>query len=102
MRLKQSSLCHYDPLAIVECEEDKAIEYLKLGEKLFNNSVAIQQYLRRIKKEYTPSGEVVDYIRDIDNAKILFENEDFNSSLERWKDIVEKYKYSKSIIQIAL
>lgn len=102
LRLKQSSLCHYDPLAIVECEEDKAIEYLKLGEKLFNNSVAIQQYLRRIKKEYTPSGEVVDYIRDIDNAKILFENEDFNSSLERWKDIVEKYKYSKSIIQIAL
>ena len=58
--------------------------------------------MRRIKKEYTPSGEVVDYIRDIDNAKILFENEDFNSSLERWKDIVEKYKYSKSIIQIAL
>ena len=56
LRLKQSSLCHYDPLAIVECEEDKAIEYLKLGRKLFNKSVAIQQYLRRIKKEY--SGKV--------------------------------------------
>lgn len=55
LRLKQSSLCHYDPLAIVECEEDKAIEYLKLGEKLFNNSVAIQQYLRRIKKNILPA-----------------------------------------------
>lgn len=62
LRLKQSSLCHYDPLAIAEREKNKALEYLKLGEKLFNNSITIRQYLRRIKKEDTPSGEVVDYI----------------------------------------
>lgn len=83
-------------------DEDKAIEYLKTGLNNIGNSVSIEQQIRRIKKQITPSGIIVDYIAKEDNARILFVNEEYEAAYLAWMEILEKNRHSNPICQTAI
>lgn len=102
LRLKTASIIVFDPLQILDCDYQEATNYLLNGKKAFGDLVILRHYNRRINHEETPEGEVPPYIRDVDNAKIYFENEQYSESKNRWLDILKLYKGSKPTTQTAI
>lgn len=62
--------------------------YLKTGLENVPNSVAVNYQLKRIRKEVSDDIHVVEYIRKTDNAKIVFEKENYHESLKLWNNIL--------------
>ena len=53
------------------------------------HSKALNYQHQRILKEVIEDTSIVSYIRDVDNAKILFENGKYEEALEKWKVILD-------------
>lgn len=102
LRLKKSSLIVYDPIMIADCNKQKSLFYLDTGFKMFGNLTILRQYRRRVMHEETPLGEVSSYIRDVDNAKILFEDGKYSDSMDKWLAILDHYIKSKPTAQTAI
>lgn len=94
----------FDPLfSSVINDKDSRLHYIDEGEKYIGgNSIVCEYQKGRIEKKINTALNIVSYIKDQDNAKISFNNEDYIKALEEWKDILEKYKECLPIAQTAI
>jgi hypothetical protein len=88
-RLRLQYIYWFDPIfANVFDDESDREEYLKIGLTKIPQSVVIDYQLKRVKKEVSEDTHVVDYIRNTDNAKIVFENGNYLEALNLWDKIL--------------
>lgn len=101
--LHLSTMTYFDPLftTIFKNNEEK-LAYLDCGLKHNKNSVVISYQKRRVEKLTTNKSKVVDYIREVDNAKITFENREYEKAIELWNSIIEKNSEYIPTVQTAV
>lgn len=102
--LHLSSMTCFDPLFTTAFETiDEQETYLNWGAKKAPNSIVIAYQKRRVKKLTTDeSSDVVTYIREVDNAKITFDNKDYAKSIELWDSIIVKNSEYIPTVQTAV
>ena len=89
--LHLSTMTCFDPLFTTAFEDDEEkLSYLDWGLNIEKNSVVIPYQKRRVQKLTTEESKVVDYIREVDNAKITFENKEYDKAIELWNAIFDK------------
>ena len=89
--LHLSTMSCFDPLFTTAFENNaEKLTYLDLGLKYGEGSVVIPYQKRRVEKLTTEESKVVDYIREVDNAKITFENKEYEKAIGLWNSIIEK------------
>ncbi len=89
--LHLSTMSCFDPLFTTAFENNtEKLTYLDWGLKYGEGSVVIPYQKRRVEKLTTEELKVVDYIREVDNAKITFENKDYEKAIGLWNSIIEK------------
>lgn len=89
--LHLSTMSCFDPLFTTAFENNKEkLTYLDWGLKYGEESVVISYQKRRVEKLTTEESNVVDYIREVDNAKITFENKEYERAIRLWNSIIEK------------
>lgn len=89
--LHLSTMTYFDPLFTTAFEDnEEKLAYLDWGLKHDKGSVVIPYQKRRVEKLTTEESNVVDYIREVDNAKITFENGEYEKAVDLWNSIIEK------------
>lgn len=88
--LHLSTMTCFDPLFTTAFEEnEEKLAYLDCGLKYDGGSVVIPYQKRRVENLTTEESKVVAYIREVDNAKITFENKDYKKAVNLWNAIIE-------------
>ena len=91
--LKLFSLIQFDPyFTNIYMDDSLKIAYLNHGETKMPKSEVVEYQRRRIQKVITEESNVVAYIRNVDNAKITYDNGDYNGAFEQWKNILAANK----------
>ena len=87
--LRQLSMTCFDPFfnGIFQ-DDDTRLEYIETALRRMPHSKALNYQRQRILKEVIEDTSIVSYIRDIDNAKILFANGKYEEALEKWRTIL--------------
>lgn len=87
--LRQLSMTCFDPFfnGIFQ-DDDTRLEYIETALRRMPHSKALNYQRQRILKEVIEDTSIVSYIRDIDNAKILFANGKYKEALEKWRTIL--------------
>lgn len=89
--LHLSTMSCFDPLFTTAFENNaEKLTYLDWGLKYGKESVVIPYQKRRVEKLTTEGSKVVAYIREVDNAKITFENKEYEKAIGLWNSIIEK------------
>ncbi len=92
----------FDPLFSLMFNSDIAKNrYLEYGLEHISDSTVINYQKRRVSKQTTEDNRVVEYIRNSDNAKIVFENGDYQKALEMWMEIYDRSAFSMPTLQTA-
>lgn len=87
--LRQLSMTCFDPYFNgIFPDDDTRLEYIETALGRMPHSKALNYQHQRILKEVIEDTSIVSYIRDIDNAKILFENGKYEEALENWRTIL--------------
>ena len=87
------SINHFDPLyTTIYSDQDSAIRYLESALPYVSDSVALSYQINRARKIVTEDTTVVAYIRNVDNAKIVFDNGEYEKALALWKVIFDQTK----------
>lgn len=87
------TITHFDPLyTSFYSDQEPAIRYLESALPHVSNSVALSYQINRARKIVTEDTSVVAYIRNVDNAKIVFENGEYEKALCLWEDIFDNTK----------
>lgn len=93
----------FDPFFVKAFDdESQQIAYLEKGLNYMPDSAAVQYRKQCIERNISPDSPVVDYIRNVDTAKITFEREDYELALEQWKAIFAKNHDSIPTAQTAV
>ena len=101
--LHLSTMTCFDPLFTTAFENnEEKLAYLDWGLKHDNGSVVIPYQKRRVEKLTTEKSNVVDYIREVDNAKITFENKDYEKAVDLWNSIIDKNAEYTPTVQTAV
>ena len=101
--LHLSSMTCFDPLFTTAFEDnEEKLAYLDWGLKHDNGSVVIPYQKRRVEKLTTEESNVVDYIREVDNAKITFENREYEKAIDLWTSIIDKNTEYTPTVQTAV
>lgn len=101
--LHLSTMTCFDPLFTTAFEKnEEKLAYLDWGLKYAEGSVVIPYQKRRVKKLTTDESKVVAYIREVDNAKITFENREYRKAVELWMSIIEKNSEYIPTVQTAV
>lgn len=88
--LKQLSMTCFDPYFCgIYQDDDVRQEYIESALNLMPKSKALNYQKQRVSNEVIEDTSIVPYIRDIDNAKILFANEKYEEALVKWYDILD-------------
>ena len=96
------SLLQFDPFFTKAFDkEEQQIAYLEKGLQRIPDSTAIQYRKQCIERNISADSPVVDYIRNVDTAKITFERKDYKLALEQWKAIFDKNHESIPTAQTA-
>lgn len=87
--LRQLSMTCFDPYFNgIFPDDDTRLEYIETALRRMPHSKALNYQHQRILKEVIEDTSIVSYIRDIDNAKILFANGKYEEALEKWRTIL--------------
>ncbi|BAX81943.1 hypothetical protein [Labilibaculum antarcticum] len=101
--LRFLSLKYFDPIYSKIFKSDSiAIKYLENGCKKIGQSTSTNHQINRIKKSLINNTNIVEHILEKDNAKILYEKQDYQGSYDAWITILEKNRQRNPIIQIAI
>ena len=101
--LHLSTMTCFDPLFTTAFEKnDEKLTYLDWGLKHDKDSIVIQYQKRRVEKLTTEESKVVAYIREVDNAKITYENQEHEKAIELWNSIIEKNSEYIPTVQTAV
>lgn len=101
--LHLSTMTNFDPLftKAIENNEDR-LSYLDFGLRYDKESVVITYQKRRVKRLTTESSNVVGYIREVDNAKITFENKEYERAITLWDSIIQNNSEYIPTVQTAV
>lgn len=87
--LHLSNMTCYDPLFTTAYEDKESkLSYLDWGLNNDKTSIVISYQKRRVERLTTEEPNVVAYIREVDNAKITYENGDYENSIKLWRSII--------------
>ena len=87
--LRQLSMTCFDPYFNgIFPDDGTRLEYIETALRRMPHSKALNYQHQRILKEVIEDTSIVSYIRDIDNAKILFANGKYEEALEKWRTIL--------------
>ena len=101
--LHLSAMTYFDPLFTTAFENnEEKLAYLDWGLKYDSGSVVIPYQKRRVEKLTTEESNVVDYIREVDNAKITFENGEYEKAIDLWTSIIDKNTEYTPTVQTAV
>lgn len=101
LELKLINTTFYDPyFENIYSDEKEKIEYLDMGLTHFPNSPSISYQKGRLLKNVS-NFNVVRYIKDVDTAKIYYENDDFPSCIDIMNELMTLYPNCAPIIQTA-
>lgn len=101
--LHLSTMSCFDPLFTTAFEDNaEKLTYLDWGLKYDEGSVVIPYQKRRVEKLTTEKSKVVAYIREVDNAKITFENKEYEKAIVLWNSIIEKNSEYIPTVQTAV
>lgn len=93
----------FDPFFQNAYKDNKEkLAYLDWGLKHDKGSIVIPYQKRRIEKLTTNESMVVPYIREVDNAKITFENKEYEKAIKLWDLIIEKNSEYIPTVQTAV
>lgn len=70
-------------------DEQGQIAYLERGLDHIPDSASVLYRKQCVERNISPDSPVVAYIRNVDNAKITFEREDYEEALRQWRHIFE-------------
>jgi hypothetical protein len=102
-KLRFLSLKNFDPIySKIFSDDNTATIYLQNGIKKFGQSISIEHQIKRINKSIINSSNIVEHIFEKDNAKILFERNEFQESYDAWISILEKNRQRNPVTQIAV
>lgn len=101
--LHLSTMTCFDPLftTVYEDNEEK-LAYLDSGLKYDKESIVIPYQKRRVENLTTEESKVVAYIREVDNAKITFENKEYEKAVNLWNKIIENNSEYIPTVQTAV
>ncbi len=101
--LRLVSIFCFDPYfcRMLEGEKNK-LSYLETPIEWINCSEVVTYQKKKISKEIPYDSPIVKYIKEIDRAKIKYENGDYLDSLNLWQNILAEYKESLPIAQSAV
>lgn len=101
--LHLSTMTCFDPLFTIAFEnKEEKLAYLDWGLKHDNGSAVIPYQKRRVERLTTEKSNVVDYIREVDNAKITFENREYEKAIDLWASIIDKNTEYTPTVQTAV
>lgn len=101
--LHLSTMTCFDPFFQNAYKDNKEkLAYLDWGLKHDKGSIVIPYQKRRIEKLTTNESMVVPYIREVDNAKITFENKEYEKAIKLWDLIIEKNSEYIPTVQTAV
>lgn len=84
------SFLQFDPFFIKAFSDEKQqMAYLEKGLLYIPSSAAIEYRKQCVERNIRPDSPVVDYIRNVDTAKITFEHKDYKLALEQWQSIFD-------------
>ncbi len=84
-------LLQFDPFFIKAFSNEKQqIAYLEKGLHHMPDSAAIQYRKQCVERNISTNSPVVDYIRNVDTAKITFDRKNYKLALEQWQAIFDK------------
>lgn len=100
--ISRMSTTHFDPYnTILLTENSDRIKYLQLASDIIPNSVVIEYQKRRLQGQITDDNLIVSYIKDVDNAQILFEKENYSECIDLMMSVFESYKDCIPVAQSA-
>lgn len=83
-------------------DEQRQIDYLERGLDHITGSEAVLYRKQCVERNISSDSPVVAYIRNVDNAKITFEREDYAEALNQWRHIFETNHNSIPTAQTAV
>lgn len=83
-------------------DEEQQIAYLENGLQRMPGSAAVLYRKQCLERNISSDSPVVDYIRNVDTAKITFERGDYEQALQQWKAIFDKSHDSIPTAQTAV
>ena len=93
----------FDPFFIKAFEDvEKQVSYLEHGVYHIPGSAAIQYRKQCVERHISAISPVVAYIRDVDTAKITYENGEYKQALIQWKTIFDNNHDSIPTAQTAV
>ena len=81
---------------------ESQLAYLNGGVDAKLSSVVIPYQIQRIKKDVTNDERIVGYIRKVDNAKILFEKEEFDACIALMEEVLSENDNVMPIVQTSV
>lgn len=89
--LHQLSMTCFDPYFVgIFLDDDVRSQYIEAALKRMPLSKALNYQHQRVQKKIIEDTSIVPYIRDIDNAKILFDNGKYKEALDKWQMILNE------------
>lgn len=89
--LHQLSMTCFDPYFVgIFLDDDARLQYIETALSLMPQSKALNYQHHRVLKEIIEDTSIVAYIRDIDNAKILYDNGKYKEALDKWQVILSE------------
>lgn len=102
-KIKLFSINKFDPyFSKIYEDEYYSIEYLKKGLEYFDQSITIKQWIKFLLNEPQDESILSKEIFSINKAKILFNNEKYEESIDNWKNILTEFKSNIPILQTSL
>lgn len=96
------SLLRFDPFFIKAFDnEEMQKRYLEGGLNHIPNSAAIEYRKQCIERNISADSPVVDYIRNVDTAKIVYERKEYEDALVLWQNIYDSNHCSIPTVQTA-
>lgn len=97
------SMTCFDPYFCALFQDDDArLQYIEEALKVMPQSKALQYQRQRLLKEVIKDTSIMPYIRDIDNAKILFENGMYEEAIAKWQTILNDNQDITPTVQTAV
>lgn len=100
--ISRMSTSHFDPYNVILLSDDKAkIAYLQSAARKIPESVVIEYQIRRLQGLTTDDNRIISYIKDVDNAHILFEKKDFVGCIDLMTNVFDSNRDCIPVAQSA-
>lgn len=101
--MRYMTCLYFDPLySNIYDTTEYTDEYLKFGRAKLGYYSIVEYQERRNRGDVYGATEIVDYIKNVDSAKISFAKDEFQKALSLWKTVLEENSNILPIVQCAI